>query len=147
MHNLQCSFMNMINFIICFSSMEQHVKGQYLNWDSINVFIKILLFSKLIKLDNLASTDNFLPAFIHRSKTYSSKIKFLSIITSNNFVYYSPRSLFPLFLLKLPIFMNREKKTTLVLIELHKLFSNHSIANIVSCSSLLTKESKFVSHA
>ena len=48
-----------------------HIKGQYPNCDSIKDFIKTLLCLMLIKFDNLARTESFLPAFLHNKDTCS----------------------------------------------------------------------------
>ena len=40
-----------------------HVNGQYLNCDSTNDLSNIFLFSKLVRFDNIAKTDSFLPPF------------------------------------------------------------------------------------
>ena len=63
------------------------MSGQYPNWDSTNVFIRILFFLKLINLDNLANTASFLPAFLHSEITWSSKLRFLPISVPSNFCY------------------------------------------------------------
>ena len=56
-----------------------HIKGQYPTCDSIKDFIKTLLCLMLIKFDNLARTESFLPALLHNKDTYSLKCRFVSI--------------------------------------------------------------------
>ena len=63
------------------------MSGQYPNWDSTNVFIRIRFCLKLINLGNLANTASFLPAFLHSEITWSSKLRFLPISVPSNFCY------------------------------------------------------------
>ena len=51
-----------------------HMTGQKPNCDSIKDFIKTLLCLILMKFDNLAETESFLPAFFHNEDTYSFKL-------------------------------------------------------------------------
>ena len=63
------------------------MSGQYPNWDSTNVFIRIRFCLTLINLYNLANTASFLPAFLHSEITWSSKLRFLPISVPSNFCY------------------------------------------------------------
>ena len=45
-----------------------------------------LLF-EAYKLDNLANTASFLPAFLHSETTWSSKLRFLPISIPSNFYF------------------------------------------------------------
>ena len=62
-----------------------------------NAFIKTLFLFVPIKFDNLAKTDNFFPAFLHKEAMCSSKLKFLSISTPNSFFLLSQIFVFPNF--------------------------------------------------
>ena len=63
-----------------------------------NAFIKTLFLFVHMKFDNLAKTDNFFLAFLHKEAIYSSKLKALSISTPKSFCFLlSQIFVFPIF--------------------------------------------------
>ena len=63
-----------------------------------NAFMKTLFLFVHRKFDNLAKTDDFFPAFLHKRGIYSSKFKVLLICTSNDFCFLlSQIFVFPIF--------------------------------------------------
>ena len=76
--------------IFTFPLWNIHMNGQYPNWDSTNVFIRIPFCLKLINLDNLANTASFLPIFLHSEITWSSKLRFFPISIPSNFCFSLP---------------------------------------------------------
>ena len=73
---------------LVFLPQNIHVKRQLPNCDSIKLFIKSFLFSKLKKFANLAKALNFFPALWQSDVKYSSKFSWKSVITPNNFWFF-----------------------------------------------------------
>ena len=80
-------------FIRFFYFLPQNIQTseQYPNCDSMKYFIKVLRRSREMNLQILVKAFNFLPAYLHWFKTYSTKWKFLSVIIPNSFVFCLPR--------------------------------------------------------
>ena len=126
--------------IFTFPLWNIHMNGQYPNWDSTNVFIRIPFCLKLINLDDLANTASFLPIFLHSEITWSSKLRFFPISIPSNFCFSLP----PIF--SSPILTQifsclcpETKRWHLSLLSFMSLVSNHSIAKKASCSNLLIR--------
>ena len=75
----------MIYFRIGLSTKNNPVNGQYPNCDSTNPFKRILFsFSKFMQFEILDKVESFLPTFLHKLNTWSSKFRFLSIVNPSN---------------------------------------------------------------
>ena len=130
----------MIFLLFIFLLWNIQMSGQYPNWDSTNVFIRIRFFLKLISLDNLANTASFVPAFLQSEITWSSKLRFIPISIPNNFCFalsqiFSSAILIQTFSYLCPV----TKRWHLSLLSFMLLVSNNSIAKKASCSNLLIR--------
>ena len=126
--------------IFTFPLWNIHMNGQYPNWDSTNVFIRIPFCLKLINLDNLANTASFLPIFLHSEITWSSKLRFFPISIPSNFCFSLPPIFSSPILTQIFSYLCPEtKRWHLSLLSFMSLVSNHSIAKKASCSNLLIR--------
>ena len=126
--------------IFTFPLWNIHMNGQYPNWDSTNVFIRIPFCLKLINLDNLANTTSFLPIFLHSEITWSSKLRFFPISIPSNFCFSLPPIFSSPILTQIFSYLCPEtKRWHLSLLSFMSLVSNHSIAKKASCSNLLIR--------
>ena len=126
--------------IFTFPLWNIHMNGQYPNWDSTNVFIRIPFCLKLINLDNLANTASFLPIFLHSEITWSSKLRFFPISIPSNFCFSLPPIFSsPILTQTFSYLCPETKRWHLSLLSFMSLVSNHSIAKKASCSNLLIR--------
>ena len=126
--------------IFTFPLWNIHMNGQYPNWDSTNVFIRIPFCLKLINLDNFANTASFLPIFLHSEITWSSKLRFFPISIPSNFCFSLPPIFSSPILTQIFSYLCPEtKRWHLSLLSFMSLVSNHSIAKKASCSNLLIR--------
>ena len=67
-----------------------HIRGQYLNWDSINPFISVLRFLKNVKVAMRPRIFNFLLALLKMEETRWSKLspESIKIPSQVSFVSY-----------------------------------------------------------
>ena len=111
-------------------------------------FIRTLLRVRVIWLDNLVKTDNFLPAFLRKFETYSSKDNVLSICTPNSFCLLDSQSLAsPISAQILSCLYPPTSKWHLSSFSFISLFWNHSIAKKLSCSNLFMRDPRYLSQA
>ena len=106
------------------------------------------LLLKLINLDNLTHTASFLPAFLHREITWSSKLRILPISIPSTFCF----ALFQLF--SYPILTQtfsylcpKTKRWHLSLLSFMLLISNHSFTEKGPCFNLLIRLFRSLSKA
>ena len=138
----------MIFLLFTFLLWNIQMSGQYPNWDSKNVFIRICFCLKLINLDNLRNTSSFLHAFLHSEITWSSKVRFLPISIPSNFCFPLPQIFSSSILTQTFSYLCPEtKRWHLSLLSFMLLVSNYSIAKKTSCSNLLIRLFRSLSQA
>ena len=102
--------------------------------DSRNMFIRIRFCLKFINLDNLANTASFLPAFLQREITWSSKLRFLPISIPSSFCHAFSRIFSsPILTQSFSCLCPKSKPWHLPLLSFMLLVSNHSIAKKALC--------------
>ena len=62
-------------------------EGQQPSHESMNAFVRIISYFLYMKFGNLVKTESFFQAFLFKQATYSSKLKILSIYTTNSFCF------------------------------------------------------------
>ena len=119
----------MIFLLFTFLLWNIQISGQYPNWDSTNVFIRICFCLKLTNLDHLANTASFLPALLQSEITWSSKLRFLLISIPRNFCFALSQIFSSSILTQTFSYLCPEtKRWHLSLLSFILLVSNHSIA-------------------
>ena len=137
-----------LSFLFTILPWKIQTKGQWPNCSSIEVFINVRLWFKLIRLDNCANRDNIFKALLLSDETYKSKFRLLTIFTPSNFYFLLSQIFVCLILAQIFSCLCLEsRRWHSFWFSFAWLFSEYSIAKRLSYSNLLIRKLRSLSHA